>query len=591
MPSEPKVNILLVDDRPENLLALEAILESLGHNLVRATSGTEALKCLLNQDFALILLDVQMPSIDGFETAALIRQRDRSRHTPIIFLTAFTSTENMVNRGYSLGAVDYLFKPINGDILRYKAIAFVELYQKNAELKRQAVQLAALNQELQESEELFRSLSACSPIGIFKTDIDGVCTYTNPRFQEIYGAEYALNWTEAIHPEDQDAIAQWHEALQLGNSYNQEFRILRKSEEASSKKNEVSVTPQNIQRWIYLSSAPLHSDTGKVIGYVGTAEDITERKEAEQKQLELVREQTIRKEAETANRLKDEFLATLSHELRTPLNAIFGWAKLLRSRKLERNVVEKALETIERNATLQTQLIDDILDISRIMHGKLRLNLSPVDLTSVITAVIDTLQLEAKTKNIQLEFIQNSQTQHHIPTTENHHSVAESEPAQLIQSSSKNYTQNPTLDHISLVEGKKITSLSRHLPISSTSPSQFIVAGDSSRLQQIIWNLVSNAIKFTNSGGKIEIHLEKIDFQQAKISIKDTGIGIKPEFLPYVFERFRQADGSTTRHHGGLGLGLSIVRYLVELHQGTISATSPGVNQGATFSINLPLLK
>jgi CheY-like chemotaxis protein len=145
MPSEAQVNMLMVDDRPENLLALEAILGSLGHNLVRATSGYEALKCLLNQDFALILLDVQMPNIDGFETAALIRQRDRSRYTPIIFLTAFTSTDEMVNRGYSLGAVDYLFKPINGDILRYKAIAFVELYQKNAELKRQATQLAAIN--------------------------------------------------------------------------------------------------------------------------------------------------------------------------------------------------------------------------------------------------------------------------------------------------------------------------------------------------------------------------------------------------------------------------------------------------------------
>ncbi|AFZ00665.1 ATP-binding protein [Calothrix sp. PCC 6303] len=588
MSSEPKVNILLVDDRPENLLALEAILESLGHNLVRATSGTEALKCILNQDFALILLDVQMPNIDGFETATLIRQRDRSRHTPIIFLTAFTSTDKMVSRGYSLGAVDYLFKPINGDILKYKAIAFVELYQKNAELKRQAAQLEALNHDLQQSEELFRSLSACSPIGIFTTDIHGVCTYVNPRFQEIYDTKSVVSWTEAIHPEErEEAIANWHEALQVGTTYNREFRIL---------------TPQNIERWIFLSSAPLHSDTDTVIGYVGAVEDITKRKEAEQKQIELVREQTIRKEAETANRLKDEFIATLSHELRTPLNAIFGWAKLLRSRKLDQNVIEKALETIERNAILQTQLIDDILDISRIMHGKLRLNLSPVDLISVISAVIDTLQLEAKTKNIQLEFIKHIQTPDDTSTTENYSSTLESDAPQSMDSASKNPNQTFNLDNISLVENKKITSLSTHSPIppisgisnsvnSTRSPSQFIVAGDSSRLQQVIWNLLSNAIKFTNSGGKVEIHLEKIDFQQAKITIKDTGIGIKPEFLPYVFDRFRQADGSTTRHHGGLGLGLSIVRYLVEIHHGTISAISPGVDQGATFCINLPLLK
>jgi PAS domain S-box-containing protein len=577
MSSEPKVNILMVDDRPENLLALEAILESLGHNLVRATSGTEALKCLLNQDFALILLDVQMPSIDGFETAALIRQRDRSRHTPIIFLTAFTSTDEMVSRGYSLGAVDYLFKPVNGDILRYKAIAFVELYQKNAELERQAAQLVAINNQLQQSEELFRSLSACSPIGIFTTDIHGVCTYINPRFQQIYETKSAINWTDRVHQEEREqAIKNWHQVLQLGTPYNQEFRI---------------ISSQQTERWIYLSSAPLHSDTEKIIGYVGTVEDITERKEAQQKQLELVREQTIRKEAETANRLKDEFIATLSHELRTPLNAIFGWAKLLRSRKLEQKVVEKALETIERNATLQTQLIDDILDISRIMHGKLRLNLSPVDLVSIITTVINTLQLEAKTKNIHLEFIKYNQAEDHIPATENHDSVPQSEATQPINSSSRNCNQSPAFDDTLLVNHKKITSLSSHSPILSTSSSQFIVAGDSSRLQQVIWNLVSNAIKFTNSGGKVEIHLEKIDLQEAKISVKDTGIGIKSEFLPYVFDRFRQADGSTTRHHGGLGLGLSIVRYLVEIHHGTISATSPGVNQGANFTIILPLLK
>lgn len=164
---EPKVNVLLVDDHPENLLALEAILDSLGQNLVRATSGAEALRNLLNQDFAVILLDVQMPDMDGFETAALIRQRERSRHTPIIFVTAFNTSDNMVFRGYSLGAVDYLFKPIEPEILKSKVAAFIDLFQKSAEVKRQAAQLAAMNAELKKREEMFRSLSACSPVGIF----------------------------------------------------------------------------------------------------------------------------------------------------------------------------------------------------------------------------------------------------------------------------------------------------------------------------------------------------------------------------------------------------------------------------------------
>jgi PAS domain S-box-containing protein len=375
---------------------------------------------------------------------------------------------------------------------------------------------------LQQSEELFRRLSTCFPIGIFTTDVSGVCTYTNPRFQQIYETENTINWLDKIHPEEQQTTTkEWEIALKLGNPYSREFRI---------------ISSQQTEQWIYLSSAPLYTDTGQITGCVAIVEDITERKQAQQKQIELVREQTIRKEAETANRLKDEFIAILSHKLRTPLNAIFGWAKLLRSHKLEPSVIEKALETIERNATLQTQLIDDILDISRIMHGKLRLNLSPVDLILVIAAVIDTFELEAQAKNIQLEF-----------------------------------AQHPQKVNISL--------------------PQFIVAGDCSRLQQIIWNLVSNAIKFTKSGGIVEILLEKTESQQAKIIIKDTGIGIKPEFLPFVFDRFRQADSSTTRHHGGLGLGLAIVRYLVEIHHGTINAESLGEDQGSTFTVQLPLLK
>src|SRR6476469_4876451 len=181
IPPDSTVNILLVDDHPENLLALEAILEGLNLNLVKANSGEQALKCLLKQDFALILLDVQMPGMDGFETASLIRQRKRSQYTPIIFLTAFSTSDDLVFKGYALGAVDYLFKPLNAEILKSKVAVFVELFKKTEEVKRQATQLVAVNAELSEREARFRSLSACSPVGIFLTDIQGRCTYTNPR--------------------------------------------------------------------------------------------------------------------------------------------------------------------------------------------------------------------------------------------------------------------------------------------------------------------------------------------------------------------------------------------------------------------------
>ncbi|GAA6615422.1 response regulator [Scytonema sp. NUACC26] len=570
MSLEPKVNILLVDDHPENLLALEAILDSLGQNLIRATSGAEALRQLLNQDFAVILLDVQMPDMDGFETAALIRQRERSRHTPIIFLTAYSTSDTMVYRGYSVGAVDYLFKPIEPEILKYKVSAFVDLFQKSNEVKRQAAQLALMNSELRKREEMFRSLSVCSPVGIFLTDTFGQCTYTNPRYQAIYSMtpEESLGdgWTLAIHPEErQQVIADWYAVSREGQEYKGEFRIL---------------THENVERWVLMSSSPMLSDEQQVIGYVGTVEDITERKKAAEEHIKLIREQTARQEAETANRLKDEFLATLSHELRTPLTSILGWARLLRQRKLDEKAIFRALETIERNAALQAQLIDDILDVSRIIRGKLQLNLGRVNLASVVSAVIDSVHLEAENKKIQLQYI--------VEST--------SESAEIQE------REDERNDPVQL-------AVSLRLALATS----YYVLGDPNRLQQVVWNLMNNALKFTPEGGKVQVRLsmeEGIgDWELAiarnipssiptpqsptyiQITVSDTGNGISSEFLPYVFDRFRQADGSITRNQGGLGLGLAIVRYLVEMHGGSVRAESPGVGQGATFTVRLPLLE
>ncbi|MEH2372412.1 AAA family ATPase [Nostoc sp.] len=239
-------------------------------------------------------------------------------------------------------------------------------------------------------------------------------------------------------------------------------------------------------------------------------------------------ERTARNAAESANRIKDEFLAVLSHELRTPLNPILGWAKLMRSRKLDQATSDRALETIERNAKLQTQLIEDLLDVSRILQGKLNLNFDPINLVSVIEAAIETVRLSAQAKSIQIQTILKS-------------GVGE-------------------------------------------------VLGDANRLQQVIWNILSNAIKFTPTGGEVKIKLEQVD-SQVQICVTDTGKGIAPEFLPYVFDYFRQADGATTRKFGGLGLGLAIVRHLVELHGGTVQAESLGEGQGATFTVKLPCLE
>ncbi|MBD2364100.1 PAS domain S-box protein [Anabaena minutissima FACHB-250] len=236
--------------------------------------------------------------------------------------------------------------------------------------------------------------------------------------------------------------------------------------------------------------------------------------------------QNARAKAEAANRIKDEFLAVLSHELRSPLNPILGWTKLLRSKRLDPAKADQALETIERNAKLQAQLIEDLLDVSRILQGKMSLNVAPVNLAATIEAALETVRLAAEAKNIQIQTILN--------------------------------------------------------PVSGT------VVGDTNRLQQVVWNLLSNAVKFTPTGGQVEVQLEQVEMY-AQLQVKDTGIGISPEFLPHVFEYFRQENGATTRKFGGLGLGLAIVRQLTELHGGTVEADSPGQNLGTTFTVRLPL--
>ena len=279
---------------------------------------------------------------------------------------------------------------------------------------------------------------------------------------------------------------------------------------------------------VSITISPMRDLQGRIVGASKIARDITERRRIEARFAELLsREQDARRDAEAANRAKDDFLATLSHELRTPINAILGWAQVLASTQHDAATVSRALEIIGRNARQQARLIEDLLDLSAIVSGRVRLSTRPINLVTVLRAAIETLRPDAEAKNVVIV---------------------------------------PRLD-----------------------PALGIVAGDPERLQQVFWNLLSNAIKFTPAGGRIEIDLTRSD-GRAVVTVSDTGIGIRPDMLPVIFDRFRQADASIARAHGGLGLGLAIVKQLVELHDGTVEATSPGEGQGTTFTVALPVV-
>ncbi|MBD2342674.1 sensor histidine kinase [Anabaena subtropica] len=369
---------------------------------------------------------------------------------------------------------------------------------------------------LRQREEELRLITDSVPVLISYVDAQQRYRFNNKGYEELFGLSasetYGKHIIEILGESVYQSILPYIEIVMSGEQITFETQVHDKCGVI----HDVSTT-----------YVPRFSQYGQVEGFVALVTDVTERKQVEQEREQLLaREQAARSAAEAANRIKDEFLATLSHELRTPLNAILGWTQLLKTRVFNANTTALALETIERNSKSLAQLIEDILDVSQIIRGKLRLNTQPVDLIPIVEAAIDNLRPATEAKDICLE-----------------------------------YQFDPTVG---------------------------VVMGDANRLQQIVWNLVANAVKFTSLGGKVTVELDRLD-TCVQIRISDTGLGISPEFLPYVFERFRQADGSTTRSHGGLGLGLGIVRHLVELHGGTVQAESPGIGQGATFIVNLPM--
>ncbi len=514
-----RAGILLVDDRPANLLALEAILEPLDLDLVRANSGEEALKHLLRREFALVLLDVQMPGMDGFETAAAIRAHPRTAELPIIFITAISRDAANIFTGYANGAVDYLLKPFDPEILRAKVSVFVELYCKSETIKAQAKVLheRELEAVARRGEDRLHLLTESMPVAMWGLRKAGEVYYVNRAWKEYAGRDAAqtacLDNPAFVHPEDVDGVhASWMDALVARQAFEREYRLRRGSD--------------GEYRWHLVRAVPERKDGGALEGWIATAIDVHEQKLARETQARLLeQEYQARHSAEAANRMKDEFLANVSHELRTPLHAILGWTRMLRSGTLEAPRAAHALEAIDRSAHAQTNLIEDLLDVSRIISGKLRIKTVPVRLGSAVQAAVETVRPAADIKGVELACT--------IP------------------------------------------------------PDVGSIVGDPDRIQQVVWNLVSNAVKFTDKGGRVVVRVVPGD-GTISIVVSDSGAGIAPEFLPYAFDRFRQADNSSTRSHQGLGLGLAIVRHLAELHGGSAHAASAGLGSGATFTVTLP---
>jgi len=371
---------------------------------------------------------------------------------------------------------------------------------------------------LRQESSLLHALMDNIPDAIYFKDAEGRFTRVNRH------APYRGNKRpeEVVGKTDFDFFAEAHARA----AYEDEQSIVRTGRPLVDKE-EKEVYPDGSTTWLSTTKVPVFDAEGRVTGIVGISRDITERKRALEAGIELAREQAARAEAERANRLKDEFLATLSHELRTPLTAILGWARMLADGFVREEMKADALGIIYRNARSQAQLIDDLLDVSRIITGKLRIDVRPVDLAPVVEAAVAVVRPAASAKRVQLQTV--------------------------------------------------------------FEPGTGLIAGDPERLQQVVWNLLSNAVKFTPNGGRVQVRLGRVN-SRVEVAVSDTGAGIAPEFLPHVFDRFRQADMGTTRRHGGLGLGLAIVRHLVELHGGKVLAESAGEGLGTTFKVSLPIL-
>ena len=502
--------IVIVDDAAEDRAACRRYLRQDSewkYTILEAASGEHALKLCRDTLPDCILLDYHLPDMDGLDVlAALTGGAGKTDMVlPVVMLTG-TDEISLAVEAMRAGAQDFINKNRLTPVDLRRAV-------------RNAIDRVAFSREIREKELRFKTLTEAMPQLAWTCAADGSCDYLSSRWAEFTGrpleTDLGYAWLEALHPEDVQCTKEtWAQAVVGGSDYEVEFRLRR---------------ADGVYRWHLARALPIRDAAGQVTHWFGTCTDIEDRKQAEREREQmLLREQHLREQAEIANRLKDEFLAIVSHELRTPLHSILGWSKLLQSGMLDRQETVRAVEAVVQNAQTQAQLIEDLLDISGIVSGKLRLEMRPVDLPSIIYAAMDVIRPAAAGKGIEL--------------------------------------------------------------VSSFDPLGSVVSGDATRLQQAIWNLLSNAVKFTPRGGVVAIRLSQRG-AEAEVSVSDTGKGISSEFLPHVFDRFRQQDGSSTRTHGGLGLGLSIVKYMIEMHGGEVMAYSAGSEKGALFTLRLPLVE
>lgn len=514
------INLLLLCDSAD---ASENIILSLLHeaeftvtvSLVK--NQADYLACLIS-DVELILADYQHQNLDIFQAREILQEKELN--IPFIVINGANNARDAVTC-IKAGATDYISKnelkrlpslvkqalniseSSNCDLDEvekcnsYLTDLEQRLFSQAEELKKQRqhrlaerIRREQVEAALKKSEKQLRMLITKNPDGIVVIDNQGIVRFINPAALKLFNRK---------------------EEELLGEMFG--FPV------AGEDRNEVDISTGTGKELIAQMRVVKVDWQGKPSNLV-TLRDITARKRAELEKIELLAK------AEVANRVKDEFLAVLSHELRTPLNPILGWTQLLRSNKLPPQRIDQALETIERNACLQAEMIKDLLDVSRILRGKLQLNPVSVDLINIVQAAIETVHLAAHAKSIEI--------------------------------------------------------------ITNFPPETAFVEGDANRLQQIFWNLLSNAVKFTPSKGTVNVELT-VSKTHAKIQVADTGKGIDSEFLPYIFDYFRQENSSSTRNTGGLGLGLAIVRHLVELHGGNIQVESPGIGKGTTFTVEIPL--
>ena len=520
--------IIIIDDDIHTLEALSGILDGrIDAEIETCSSALGGLKKISDSEYDVIVCDIKMPGMDGL--ALLTKIRLLRPATPVLMTTAYDETD-MAVRALRAGANDFLRKPID---IEYLVVAITrglrvrqtnrELEEKRRSLEARAAELAQIVEDrtaaLRASHERLEIALEAGRMGTWEWHIQEQKIEWSASLETMHGLTPGSfggtieDFQREMHPDDRTRVSEIiADAVERCHDLIVQYRFL----------------PADGQiRWAESKGKMFVDEQGKPKVMRGICTDVTQRKAIEDERNNLLkREQAARRQAESANRTKDEFLATLSHELRSPLTPMLGWARMLLSGNVDRDTQVRGLTVIERNVKAQAKLIEDLLDISRIVTGKMLLDMQSCDLVRILEAAVDIIRPSAGAKRITI--------------------------------------------HTDI----KMKSLP--------------MCADSTRLQQVVWNLLTNAVKFTPKDGEIRIELESVN-SQARISVSDTGAGIKSEFLPLLFERFSQADSSATRIHGGLGIGLALVRNLVELHGGAVQAHSKGEGAGSTFVVTLPV--